>query len=157
MSSSFSITSPLSASASASTRNPSYSSCSSTKSPAWEKIKSVIAIVALVAFNIFALWGCPVIYGIFLGCGLIAGKWVQNNISNVFSNILRKGGWKWIVPSCIPLYTLLLPATLIMQAVFAGADMGSRISLAARGLLNKSFFNTKQSKPAYHYSAAPAA
>lgn len=113
----------------------------------WEKVKDVIALVTLVAFNVFAFWGCPPLYGFFFGCGvfanIIGSKWVQENISAVFNNILWKGGWKWIVPTAIPLYTVLLPATLIMQAVFAGADMGSRISLAARDLLGKSFLSLK--------------
>ena len=96
-----------------------------------ERLINIVSMVALTIFYAFSFWCSPYLFTISFFVGIFYSAEIKERISDVFNQM----AWKWIIPTAGLLYWFSLPATLTMQAVLAGLDMGARWSLAARGLL----------------------
>lgn len=95
-----------------------------------DHLKNIIKAIALTIFYAFAFWNCPYFFTVNFFVGIFFSAEVKKRITDVFNQM----AWRWIVPTSMLLYWLSLPATLTMQAVIAGLDMGARWSFAARGM-----------------------
>ena len=97
----------------------------------YDRLINIVSMVALSILYAVAFWCSPYLFTISFFVGIFYSAEVKERISMIFNQM----AWKWIIPTTGLLYWFALPATLTMQAVLAGLDMGSRWSIAARGLL----------------------
>lgn len=99
-----------------------------------ESLKNIINAVAISVFAAFTFTnGGPYFWTVSFFVGAFAANFVKVNISDVFSEMSKM----WVIPTTLILYSISWPATLTMQAILSGLDMGYRCSYAARGLLSK--------------------
>lgn len=125
------LRSPNSADASACTTEVNVSSAEGPS--CCERLINIVSMVALTIFYAFSFWCSPYLFTISFFVGIFYSAEIKERISEVFDQM----AWKWVIPTAGLLYWFALPATLTMQAVLAGLDMGARWSLAARGLLQE--------------------
>lgn len=98
----------------------------SKKSP----LVRAVHVLALITFNCFTFYnGGPWFWTVGFFAGVFAYDLVKNRITDVFARM----HWMWILPTTGALYALSWPATITMQAILTGLDMGSRWSFAAQG------------------------
>jgi hypothetical protein len=98
----------------------------------FEHLKKIINMIALIIFNSFVFYnGGANFWTVSIFIGAIASDFVQERITNLFNEM----SWKWLVGTTAILYAYAWPATIPMQAILAGLDMGCRCSQAARGTL----------------------
>lgn len=100
----------------------------------YDRLKNIVSAVALVTFNCFTFYnGGPFFWTVSFIVGIFVYDHVKKRITDVFNQM----SWMWIIPTTGILYGLSWPATITMQAIISGLDMGSRWSYAARGLLEE--------------------
>jgi hypothetical protein len=100
----------------------------------YDRLKNIVTAIALVAFNCFVFYnGGPFFWTVSFFVGVFVYDHVKRRITDVFNQM----SWMWIIPTTGILYGLSWPATITMQAILSGLDMGSRWSYAARGLLEE--------------------
>lgn len=100
----------------------------------FDRLKNIVIAVALVTFNCFVFYnGGPFLWTVSFYVGVFLYDHVKKRVTDVFNQM----SWMWIIPTAGILYGLSWPATITMQAILSGLDMGSRWSYAARGLLEE--------------------
>jgi len=100
----------------------------------YDRLKNIVSMVALIIFNYFTFKnGGPYFWTVSFIVGAIAYDLVKSRITDLFNRM----SWMWIIPTTSILYGISWPATITMQAILTGLDMGARWSYAATGLLKE--------------------
>lgn len=108
-----------------------------------EILKVAISRVAFFIFNLFAFVCSPVMWMIGAGIGVLFRHEIKDRITNFFGSIIwGRLSWQLVPPSALLVYWIPLPATIMVQAVLAGAAFSSHIALAAESAIrdNTNFY-----------------
>lgn len=100
-------------------------------------LKVVASKVAFLAFSFYACYCCPVPWGYSFFVGIIFRHDIKRKITDLFGKIMWSPlALQLVPPSAILIHWFLLPNLLVMQAVMAGAALGSSLALSVEDLLN---------------------
>jgi|LakMenEpi03Aug12_release.lakeMendotaPanAssembly.Ray.scaffolds.fasta_scaffold218326_3 hypothetical protein len=95
-------------------------------------IQRVVSIVALLALSAFAYYWASTLFLIGLGIGVAFRYEINQRITDLFVKIMFTPTTSLIaIPTAFLLYWLSWPGAIVVQAVFAGASLGSELALGA--------------------------
>lgn len=86
------------------------------------RLIEIISYIALGIFYLMAAWSSAFLFATAFFIGVFNSDEIRIRITEVF----KRMSWKWILPTGFILYAIFLPATITMQGVLAGLDLGSR-------------------------------